>query len=245
MPRVTAAARLPPWARWMAASRSSAAGTAIPVQAACCGGRQRVVGLLGDRPCRGAAHGTGSGAGGVPARGDRPGRGFATRLPLTNVLPAANEHESAASDGIADEVVMLLGANEGQAGIVGTGPPGCLPCQTGASLPDGDSSAVVATRDIRRSGARLGPLDVSVGAAPERMICAISVGRQATGQLGGAGSAQNSLPRWRGAAGRLAAGWVWCQLVGPWPAAAAAGQAGWRVSRMTGISRSVFCWYVP
>jgi len=29
---------------------------------------------------RGAAHGTGSGAGGVPARGDRPGRGFATKV---------------------------------------------------------------------------------------------------------------------------------------------------------------------
>ena len=77
------------------------------------------------------------------------------------------------------------------------------------------------------------------------MICAISVGRQATGQLGGCGLSAElaAAVAWR--CGRLAADWVWCQLAGPRPAAAAAGQAGWRVSRTMGISRSFFCWYVP
>jgi hypothetical protein len=31
--------------------------------------------------------------------------------------PATNEHEPAASDGIADDVAVLLGINEGQAGV--------------------------------------------------------------------------------------------------------------------------------
>ena len=61
-------------------------------------------------------------------------------LQARNVLPAANQHEQtaheqAASDGIADDAVVLLGANVGQAGIAGNDPPGYLPCQTGASLP--------------------------------------------------------------------------------------------------------------
>jgi hypothetical protein len=70
---------------------------------------------------RGAAHGTGSGAGGVPAPGDRPGHGVATRVePVRNALPAGTEHElaaheQAASEGIADDGVVLLGANDGQA----------------------------------------------------------------------------------------------------------------------------------
>jgi len=70
---------------------------------------------------RGAAHGTGSGAGGVPAPGDRPGHGVATRVePVRNALPAGNEHEPAAheqtaSEGIADDVAVLMGANDGQA----------------------------------------------------------------------------------------------------------------------------------
>jgi len=70
---------------------------------------------------RGAAHGTGSGARGVPAPGDRPGHGVATRVePVRNALPAGNEHEpaahqQAATDGIADDCVVLMGANDGQA----------------------------------------------------------------------------------------------------------------------------------
>jgi hypothetical protein len=89
---------------------------------------------------RGAAPGGGSGTGDVPARGDRPGRGSAPGLPAGNVLPAANQHEQtaheqAASNRIADDAVVLLDANVGQAGVAGNDPPGYLPCQKGASLP--------------------------------------------------------------------------------------------------------------
>jgi hypothetical protein len=71
------------------------------------------------------------------------------------VLPPGHEHEptahqQAASDGIADDAVVLLGANEGQAKVAGTDPPSYLPCRTGASLPTVTAPRVVTTRDIRR-----------------------------------------------------------------------------------------------
>jgi hypothetical protein len=76
-------------------------------------------------------------------------------LSARNVLPAANQHEpaaheQAASDGIADDAVVLLGANVGQAGVAGNAPPGYLPCQTGASLP-----TVTAPRSSRHARSAL------------------------------------------------------------------------------------------
>jgi len=73
-------------------------------------------------------------------------------LPARNVLPAANQHEQtahqqAASDRIADDAVVLLDANVGQAGVAGNDPPGYLPCQTGASLPTVTAPRSSATRD--------------------------------------------------------------------------------------------------
>ncbi len=52
---------------------------------------------------------------------------------MQDAEPAA--HQPAASDAITDDAAVLLGANEGQAEVAGTDPPGYLPCQTGAWLP--------------------------------------------------------------------------------------------------------------
>jgi hypothetical protein len=70
-----------------------------------------------------------------------------------NVLPPGHEHEptayqQAASDGIADGAIVLLGTGEGQAEAAGTDPPSHLHCQTGASLPMMTAPRVVATCDI-------------------------------------------------------------------------------------------------
>ena len=78
--------------------------------------------------------------------------GFATRV-SRYALPAGNEHEltaheQAATDGIADGVAVLMGANEGQAGAAGTYPPGLPALPDGHFATDGDSSAVVAARDV-------------------------------------------------------------------------------------------------
>jgi CubicO group peptidase (beta-lactamase class C family) len=54
--------------------------------------------------------------------------------PVRNVSPAANEHEQAGfRRQVADDVVALLGVDEGQAGVAGL--TRHLSCQTGASLP--------------------------------------------------------------------------------------------------------------
>jgi hypothetical protein len=50
-----------------------------------------------------------------------------------NVLPPGREHEPTAhqqpaSDAIADDAVLPLGANEGQAEVAGTDPPSYLHC---------------------------------------------------------------------------------------------------------------------
>jgi len=73
------------------------------------------------------------------------------------MFPSQNEHqpaahEQAASDGIADDAVLLMGANEGKAGVAGLNRRATCLCQTGASLPTVTAPRVVATRDIRRYG---------------------------------------------------------------------------------------------
>jgi hypothetical protein len=67
------------------------------------------------------------------------------------VLPAANQHEPTAPDGIADDAVVLLGANVGQAGVAGND-PSATALQDGRLVTDGLSSAVVAPREIRLGG---------------------------------------------------------------------------------------------
>src|SRR6266568_6261912 len=78
------------------------------------------------------------------------------------MFPSPNEHqpaahEQAASDGIADDAVLLMGANEGQAGVAGlTRRATCLARRR--FVTDGDSSTVVATRDIRLCAPRMRPV---------------------------------------------------------------------------------------
>ena len=79
-------------------------------------------------------------------------------------------HEQAATDGIADGVAVLMGANEGQAGAAGTDPPGYLPCQTGTSLPTVQFGS--------RRGTRYPPLDVQPKlAARVRLLAAGAVNK--------------------------------------------------------------------
>jgi len=78
------------------------------------------------------------------------------------MFPSPNEHqpaahEQAASDGIADDAVLLMGANESQAGVAGlTRRATCLARRR--FVTDGDSSTVVATRDIRLCAPRMRPV---------------------------------------------------------------------------------------
>jgi hypothetical protein len=75
---------------------------------------------------------------------------------------------------------VLLGANEGQAGLAGTDPPGLLPCQTAASLPTVTtprSSRHAISADLRAAGVRRRVLALRpAGRLPEAERRALVVG---------------------------------------------------------------------